>query len=32
MAGRYVGISPYGHKQDFGRFLVMAVEPTKVNE
>jgi hypothetical protein len=27
MAGRYAGISPYGWKQDFGRFVVLEVEP-----
>lgn len=26
-AGRFVGVSPYGYKQDFGRFVVVSVEP-----
>lgn len=29
MAGRYVGISPYGFKGDFGRFVVVSVVPAK---
>lgn len=29
LAGRYVGVSPYGHKQDYGRFLVLSVEPVR---
>ena len=29
LAGRYVGVSPYGHKQDYGRFLVLSVEPAR---
>ena len=27
MSGRYVGISPYGYREDWGRFLVENVEP-----
>ena len=27
VAGRYVGISPYGYRHDFGRFEVVTVEP-----
>lgn len=26
IAGKYVGLSPYGYKQDFGRFAVVSVE------
>ena len=29
LAGRYVGVSPYGHKQDYGRFTVVSVEPAR---
>lgn len=29
MAGRYVGISPYGYKEDFGRFVVVEVVPVR---
>jgi hypothetical protein len=29
VAGEYVGISPYGYKQDFGRFEVLEVRPYK---
>lgn len=29
LAGRYVGVSPYGHKQDYGRFIVLSVEPAR---
>ncbi len=27
VAGKYVGISPYGYRHDFGRFEVVSVEP-----
>jgi len=29
MSGRYVGISPHGYRQDFGRFSVVSVDVTK---
>lgn len=28
IAGKYAGISPYGYKQDFGRFTVVDVQPS----
>ena len=29
VAGQYAGISPYGFKQNFGRFVVVSVEPVR---
>lgn len=29
LAGRYVGISPYGYKKNFGRFDVVSAEPIR---
>jgi hypothetical protein len=29
IAGKYVGISPYGYKADFGRFVVLEIKPLK---
>lgn len=29
VAGKYAGISPYGFKQNFGRFVVMSIEPIR---
>jgi hypothetical protein len=28
VGGRYVGVSPYGYRADFGRFTVLSVEPS----